>query len=96
MPGFDGTGPSGGQGMAGRRQTMCRRTEGQTFSAMKNGRGRGQALGRGRLAGQGLGSQPTSVTEGQSDLETLKAQYQAAREMMNEIEKKIQDLESKE
>lgn len=98
MPGFDQTGPGGGQGkgMAGRRRTMCRRTEGQAFSAMKSGRGRGQPLGRGRFAGQGLAGQSTPVAEGQSDLETLKEQYQVTKEMLYEIEKKIQDLEPKE
>lgn len=91
MPGFNQMGPRGGQGMAGRRGMMCRRTEDQTFPHVKNGRGRGQALGRGQFAGQ---SSPVGGMT--NDLDALKEQYQATKEMLNEIEKKIQDLESKE
>ncbi len=96
MPGFDQTGPSGGRRMAGRRGMMCRRTDGQTFPQVKNGRGRGKELGRGQFAGQGFAGQSDLVAEEKNDLQTLKEQYQETKEMLNEIEKKIQGLESKE
>ena len=94
MPGFDQTGPRGGRRMSGRRGMMCRRTEDQTFPAVKNGRGRGQALGRGQFAGLGSAGQSAPVAGEKNDLQTLKEQYQETKEMLNEMEKKIQELES--
>lgn len=96
MPGFDQTGPRGGGRMSGRRGMMCRRTEDQTFPAAKNGRGRGQELGRGPFSGRGVAGQSAPIAEQKDDLQALKEQYQETKKTLNEIERKIQDLESKE
>ena len=95
MPGFNQSGPEGQGPASGRGRGMCQRTDYSAFSGVGRGRGRGMGMGQGAGQGGGRGVQPSTMKSGGSvdELSTLKAQYESARKMIEELEKKIAAME---
>jgi len=83
MAKFNQQGPGREKKTTGRQRGLFRRTEGQLFPDVKNGRGRGQAWGHG-----------ASDMQDSDDLESLKKQYRVMKVKLGEIEEKIKSLES--
>jgi len=84
MPGFNQSGPDGQGPASGKKRGMCQRTDYSTFSGVGAGRGRGRGMGM----GQGM-------SQGANELESLKSQYEATRQMMAELQEKIAALEAR-
>ena len=96
MPKYNQTGSRGKKGQ-GHKKGMCKRTDGELFLQVQNGRARGQSLGSktGIFQGSLFNSETRDgVNPDQDDLSNLKEQYQVAQRMLRSIEKKIIALES--
>lgn len=100
MPGFNQSGPEGQGPATGKKRGMCQRTDYSTFSGVGSGRGRGRGVGMGQGTAQGAnmgrGQTPAFQNSGSgSDLESLKSQYESTRQMLEELQKKIEAMEAR-
>jgi len=95
MPRFNQRGPEGQGPVSGKGRGMCQRTDYSAFTNIGGGRGRGMGSGGGM--GSGMGRTQTSAVQtagSKSDLDALKAQYESALKMIEELQKKITGLEA--
>lgn len=92
MPGFDGTGPGGMGPMTGGGRGFC-------GSRGMRGAGRGMGAARGTVAPYGTtapssyGYDPGMTPE--QEMEFLRSQAQAMSEQLEQIQKRLQELEGK-
>ncbi len=99
MPGFDRSGPEGQGPVTGKMRGMCQRTDYSAFTNIDRGRGRGRGMGQYAVPqGTGRGRMQSPVVESvakESELVSLKKQYDSAREMMEELQAKIAAMETR-
>ena len=99
MPGFDRSGPEGQGPVTGKRRGMCQRTDYSAFTDVDRGRGRGRGMGQYAVSqGAGRGRMQSPVVENvkkESELVSLKKQYDSVRQMMEELEGKIAAAEAR-
>lgn len=102
MPGYDGTGPQGMGPMTGGARGRCNSAAGGYPAGY--GFGRGMAYGRGAGLGRGLrrgfragggmpGYPPASVYGAESELTVLKSQATAMKNTLDEINRRIAELD---
>ncbi|MCK5515276.1 MAG: DUF5320 domain-containing protein [Desulfobulbaceae bacterium] len=102
MPGFDRSGPEGQGPVTGKMRGMCQRTDYSAFTNVDRGRGRGRGIGQYAMAqgtGRGRMQSQSPVVERftkESELVSLKKQYDTARQMMEELQEKIAAMETRE
>lgn len=93
MPGLDGTGPAGMGPMTGGGRGFCG-NRGMRGTGRGRGAGRRQAIPYGAAAPPAYGYGQGTMTAEQ-EMEFLRSQARAMAEQLEQIEKRLQELEGK-